>query len=269
MTENSLPRSSGFLLLIVGSILGALAFSWPLFIPQSDLLLLQPDGARFLAIIVALFAVLLIATEISRGAMDAKSVAILGVLSALIASLRLLGAGAVGVEPMWFLLILSSYAFGARFGFSLGVVAMGISALLTGGVGTWLPFQMIAAGWIGLLAGLIGKIQISRSKVRIVVLVVIGCFSSLSFGALMDLQLWPWLTGTDTQLSYLAGASVVENIQRFLVFHLATALAWDIPRAFTTSALLVLTATPVLHSFHRAKLRLNLIEPERVQTVNG
>jgi energy-coupling factor transport system substrate-specific component len=82
--------------------------------------------------------------------------------------------------------------------------------------------------------------------------------SSLLFGLLMDLQLWPWLTGTDTQLSYIAGASILENLQRFMVFHLTTALAWDLPRALTTGVLIWLTARPVLNSFRRARLRLNL-----------
>lgn len=268
MVKNSFQKSSGVLLLLFGSLLGVIAFTWPLFIPQSEFYLLQPDGARLLAVVVALIAVLLIATEISRGVMDAKSVAILGVLSALIAALRLLGAGAVGVEPMWFLLILAGYAFGVRFGFSLGVVAMAISALLTGGVGTWLPFQMIAAGWIGLLAGAAGKLRITDPKFRLALLITIGAFSSLTFGALMDLQLWPWLTGTDTQLSYIAGASIIDNAQRFFVFHFATALSWDIPRAITTSTLLALTTTPVLHSFYRAKLRLNLIEHVKAQKVS-
>jgi energy-coupling factor transport system substrate-specific component len=88
-------------------------------------------------------------------------------------------------------------------------------------------------------------------------LVLVGLFSSLAFGFLMDLQLWPWITSTDTQLSFIAGGVILENFQRFMVFHLATALAWDIPRAITTSVLIALTAKPLLHSLRRAQNRLN------------
>lgn len=241
----------------LASILGLLAFTWPLFIPESQLYILQPEATRILAIFIAFLAVLIIALEISRGALDSKAVAVLGVLAALVAALRLLGAGAIGVEPMWFFLIIVSYAFGSIFGFSLGVIAMGVSALLTGGIGTWLPFQMIAAGWIGWFAGMLR--MTARIKRPRLLLAFWGVIASLIFGTLMDLQSWPWLTGTDTQLSFVSGASVLENLNRFLTYHFATALAWDIPRATTTATLIWLTAKPVLNSLQRAKLRLHLI----------
>lgn len=261
----------GTLLLGIGSAFGLIAFTWPLYIPESDFFLLQADAARLLAVVVICIGIGVIALEISRGAMDAKSVAVLGVLAALIAALRLVGAGAVGVEPMWFLLILASYSFGVYFGFSLGIVAMATSAILTGGLGAWLPFQMIAAGWIGLLAGAAGVLFKEKTSLQInkLILITMAAISSLSFGLLMDLQMWPWLTGTDTQLSYIAGAGVAENLQRFLVFHMATALAWDIPRAITTALLIAITAKPILNSFQRAKLRLNLISHETAQKVNA
>jgi len=247
-------------LLFLGSLFGLVSFTWPLYLPDSEFLLFQPDNARIFALVIAFFAVSLIAIEISRGALDSKAVAILGVLSALIAALRLVGAGAIGVEPMWFLLILASYIFGATFGFSLGVVSLAASAFLTGGIGPWLPFQMLAAGWIGMIAGAFAKLTYRSLKIGLesFLLVSIGVVSSLLFGLLMDLQLWPWLTGTDTQLSYIAGASILENLQRFMVFHLTTALAWDLPRALTTGVLIWLTSRPVLNSFRRARLRLNL-----------
>ena len=32
-------------------------------------------------------------------------------------------------------------------------LAIAVSAFLTGGIGPWLPFQMLGAGWVGLFAG--------------------------------------------------------------------------------------------------------------------
>jgi energy-coupling factor transport system substrate-specific component len=255
--------------LSIGSALGVVAFTWPLYLPESKIFLFQPDAARLLAVLVAVIGISIIAAEISRGALDSKAVAILGVLSALIAALRLIGAGAVGVEPMWFLLILASYVFGAKFGFSLGVLAMAASALLTGGIGPWLPFQMLAAGWIGVIAGSIGPIlKFKRGKnLELIALVLIGLLSSIFFGLVMDLQLWPWLTGTDTQLSFIPGAEIASNLERFFWFHITTALSWDIPRAITTGVLIWLTGRPVLNSFRRAQLRLNLTSHEIQQKV--
>jgi energy-coupling factor transport system substrate-specific component len=240
------------------SLLGAHAFTWPLYLPDSDFFLFAPDAARALAIIIAIIAISILAVDISYGTLDSKSVALLGVISALIAALRLVGAGAIGIEPMWFLLITSSFVFGARFGFSLGVLSLAISALLTGGIGPWLPFQMLAAGWIGFFSGLIGIGIRSASYVKKrFALIGIGILSSLSFGLLMDLQLWPWIAGVDTQLSFIPGDSISENLRKFVIFHFATALAWDIPRAITTSILLALTSIPILKSLERARRKMN------------
>ena len=253
--------------IFIGSTLGLLSFTWPLFIPESDFFLLKPEPARFLALFIAFLAVLVISLEISRGALDSKIVALLGVLAALIAALRLVGAGAVGVEPMWFLLIISSYIFGSKFGFSLGVISMAVSAVISGGIGPWLSFQMLAAGWIGLFAGLFSR-KINK-RFEIITLVIIGVISSLLFGALMDLQLWPWIASTNTQLGFIPGAPIVENLWRYLNFHLATAMAWDIPRAITTAVLISLSARALLASLSRTAMRMGLTSPSMVEKVNA
>jgi len=246
-------------LLLIASVIGIHAFIWPLYLPDSSFFLFTPDSARALAIIIAFIAVSIIALDISYGTLDSKNVALLGVLSALIAALRLVGAGAIGIEPMWFLLITSSFVFGARFGFSLGVLSLAISALLTGGIGPWLPFQMLAAGWIGYFSGLIGiGFRRASYSAQRFALIGIGIITSLSFGVLMDLQLWPWVAGIDTQLSFTPGDSIVDNLQKFAAFHFATALAWDIPRAFTTSLLIALTSIPIVKSLERARIKLNI-----------
>ena len=198
-------KRSSPILLTLGSLLGIISISWPLYLPESNIFIFQPDSARAFAILIALLGIGIISLDISQWALDSKAVALLGVLAALIAALRLVGAGAVGVEPMWFLLIISGYVFGANFGFALGAISMGVSALMTGGIGPWLPFQMLAAGWIGLFAGSVERLtRRFNSKVEILSLVIVGLLSSLSFGLLMDLQLWPWITSTDTQLSFVA-----------------------------------------------------------------
>ena len=51
--------------------------------------------------------------EIADGGMDAKAVALLGVLAAVGAALRPLGGGVAGFEPVFFLLVLAGRALGA------------------------------------------------------------------------------------------------------------------------------------------------------------
>jgi energy-coupling factor transport system substrate-specific component len=91
--------------------------------------------------------------ELADGGMDAKTVAMLGVLAAVGAALRPLGTGIAGFEPVFFLLVLAGRAYGPGFGFALGSITLFASALITAGVGPWLPFQMLGAGWVAAGAG--------------------------------------------------------------------------------------------------------------------
>ena len=240
--------------LSLASLLSIAGFTWPFFYAGEDLP--QTQIFFWLAIVVA---VILVMVEISSARLDAKSVALLGVLAALISALRPLGAGAVGIEPMWFVLILSARVFGASFGFLLGIISMFASALLTGGVGPWLGYQMFAAAWIGLAAGLLPKKV--RGRNEIAMLLAFGVFAAGAFGILMDLQFWPWALGSNTQLSYIPGGSIAENLSRFITFHFASAMAWDMPRAIFTSVLIAFTGPSVLSALRRTYTRAAFLTP--------
>ena len=246
--------SKNSLVLSLASLLSIAGFTWPFFYAGEDLP--QTQIFFWLAIVAA---AVLVMVEISSARLDAKSVALLGVLAALISALRPLGAGAVGIEPMWFVLILSARVFGASFGFLLGVISMFASALLTGGVGPWLGYQMFAAAWIGLAAGLLPKRV--RGRNEIAMLLVFGVFAAGAFGILMDLQFWPWALGSNTQLSYIPGGSIAENLSRFITFHFASAMAWDIPRAIFTSVLIAFTGPSVLSALRRTYTRAAFLTP--------
>ena len=244
------------LLLIPLSVLGLIAFTWPLYLPESNFFILRIENAKWLATIILPIAILIFVLDINHGSLDAKSVALLGVFAALICALRLLGAGAIGIEPIWFLLILIGRVFGPNFGFTLGITSIFVSGLISGGVGPWLAFQMIAAGWIGMIAGFIPR-KISGKK-EVAILCVYAAIASMVFGILMDLQLWPWLIGADSQLAFVPSDTVSANLHRFFIFHFATSMAWDIPRAIFTITLIMTTAKPILTTLKRAEIKLGL-----------
>ncbi len=184
--------------------------------------------------------------------MDAKAVALLGVLAAVGAALRPLGGGVAGFEPVFFLLVLAGRVLGRGFGFVLGAVTLFASALLTAGVGPWLPFQMLAAGWVGFLAGCLPR---ATGRAEVVLLTAYGAVAGLAYGLLMNLWLWPFTVGLDSEISYVAGAPLTENLARFIAFTLITSLGFDIPRALTTAALVAIAARPVLLALRRAARR--------------
>ena len=249
----SFSRRTAFVL-SVASLLSAAGFLWPFFFVGENL----PQIQLFFWGAVA-SSLVVVVLQISSQQLDAKSVALLGVLSALIAALRPLGAGAVGIEPMWFVLILSARVFGASFGFLLGMISMFVSALMTGGVGPWLGYQVFAAAWIGLLAGSLPKK--TRGGYEILMLICYSIFAAGLFGILMDLQFWPWALGPNTQLSYLPNGDLSENVSRFITFHFATAMAWDVPRAIFTSTLIAFTGGAVLSALRRTHTRAAFMAP--------
>ena len=108
------PRT--LFVLSLASAISACGFIWPFVIDAQSV-----SVASIFFWAASAFAIVLIVIEISNDSLDAKSIALLGVLTAAVAALRPLGAGAVGIEPMWFLLILSARVFGSSFGFILGL----------------------------------------------------------------------------------------------------------------------------------------------------
>jgi energy-coupling factor transport system substrate-specific component len=263
-------RARSLVVLLLVSIISAYCFLWPFFLDAHSSAHQLNNQIFSLATVPIALAVLIV--EISNQRLDAKSVALLGVLAALTAALRPIGAGAVGIEPMWFILILSARVFGPAFGFILGILAMFVSAFLTGGFGPWLPYQMFAAGWVGLGAGLLPqriRKRPIRGRTEIGMLALYGIFAALFFGLLMDLQFWPWALGSHTQLSYVPGAKIAINAHRLIIYHFASSMAWDIPRAFVTSTLTIITAPAVLFAMRRTKRRASFLTPIEFLTSNA
>ena len=238
------PRSASAIALT--SVFGLLAFFWPLFVEPGTWLSDSPDGPWLFAVLVPLLLAVVIA-EISDGGIDAKSVALLGVLTAVAAALRPLSGGVTGFQPMFVVLILGGRVFGPGFGFLLGSTSMLASALLTGGVGPWLPFQMIGAAWIGMGAGFLPRVT---GRLEVALLAGYGAFSALAFGILLNLWFWPFIVA-EGDISFVAGAPVTENLGRLLAFTLATSWGFDIPRALGNAALIVALGAPALRALRR------------------
>ena len=241
-------RSAAALTLV--SVAGLCMFLWPLLLSPPEEFSHSSDAPFiFVVIMPAILAVVL--AELNTGGMDTKSIAMLGVLSAIGAALRPMGAGVAGIETVFFMLILAGRVYGPGFGFVLGATTLFASALLTGGMGPWLPFQMLASAWIGLGAGLLPSRPRGRSE--ILMLSAYGIFGAYAYGFLLNMWFWPYTIGLGTQLSFVPGAPVLENLHRFLVFTVATStIGWDTGRAITNTVAIVLLGPTVLAVLRRA-----------------
>lgn len=249
-------RMRSALVLAAASAAGLMMLAWPLLVQA-------PEGGRvgppfvFLALLPVVIAVVL--AEVTEGGLDPRVLAVLGVLTAVNAVLRGLSAGTAGVELVFFLLILAGRVFGPGFGFVLGCTSLFASALLTGGVGPWLPFQMMCSAWVGMGAGLLPSRVHGRPEIAM--LATYGVVSAYAYGLLMNLSSWPFVLGIavpgHTGLAFVPGDPFPVNLHRFLVYTLITSTgSFDTGRAITTAASIVVLGPAVLTTLRRAARRV-------------
>ncbi len=245
------PRAS--VLLLVTSLVGVVGFCWPLFIhshASANLAHSSDAPWLFVAILPLLLAVVL--GEMAEGSLDAKAIALLGILAACGAALRVPSPGVAGFEPVFFLLIPAGRVLGRGFGFVLGAVTIAASALITGGIGPWLPFQMFGAAWMGFGAGCLPPV---RGRAEILLLAAYAAVSSIAYGTLLNLWFWPFGAGTATSFSFVPGSGFLSNLHSFVFFDLTTSLGFDITRAVTNAVLVLALGRPVLAALRRASRR--------------
>lgn len=254
----ALSRALGRASLLLVCALGLASFLYPFFLsaPPAG----GTDGAHA-ATAPLIFALLgpallaLLVAELSGGRLSTRSLAVLGVLTAMVAVLRL-PAGPGDSPTFPFLIILAGYVYGGAFGFLLGALGLFVSAILTGGVGPWMPFQMFVAGWMGLCTALIapvGRRLRPGSWGEIALLAAYGYVWGLLFGALMNLWFWPF--SPPGALSWSPGMGLGETLRRYATFYAITSFAWDSLRGLGNAALILALGRPVLKELRRFRAR--------------
>ncbi|WP_217180203.1 ECF transporter S component [Streptomyces sp. AC495_CC817] len=247
------PRTVAALLLV--GLVGAAAFGWPFFADPGSQVTAHAQDAPWLFAGLLVLLVGVVGATLSEAGLGAKAVAMLGVLAAVGAALRPIGAGTAGIEPMFFLMVLSGRVLGPGFGFTLGAVTMFSSALLTGGVGPWMPFQMLAMGWFAMGSGLLPGAHRLRGRAELVLLAGYGFVAAFAYGTVMNLYGWPFIDTLASTIAYDADAAPAANLTRFLAYCLATSLGWDLGRAVVTAVLTLTLGTAVLKALRRATRR--------------
>jgi energy-coupling factor transport system substrate-specific component len=236
--------------LAMASFIGFVAFLWPFVVAPGRIgdATLAPllFGALLLVVLAVVFA------GVADGGIDAKAIAMLGVLSAVGAALRPLGAGTAGIELVFFLLVLAGRVFGPGFGFALGCTTLFASALLTGGVGPWMPYQMFGCAWVGLFAGLLPP---ATGRREVLMLAGYGAIAAYCYGFMVNLSFWPFSLDPQSSIAYQPGASLGANVHHYLIFDATTSLGWDTGRAITTAVCILLVGPALLATFRRAHRR--------------
>jgi energy-coupling factor transport system substrate-specific component len=210
--------------------------------------------------LLALLSPLLIAVALNEGfrrRLDAKSIALLGVLAALAALMRIpLSLG--GANLIFLLPILGGFVFGVRFGFLLGALAMAASAAITGGIGPWLPFQMWGSGWVGAGAGFLRPLAERKAAkaAPILLLALYGYAAGLFFGAVLNIYFWP-VTTLPAEIGWSPELSFTETIDKYRAFYMLTSLPYDAFRGMGNALVILLIGKPVTELLRRHRHRFS------------
>ncbi|HEX7165829.1 MAG TPA: hypothetical protein VF230_02500, partial [Acidimicrobiales bacterium] len=233
------------------------SFLYPFWLPRDALPAEAHAGdAPLVAAVVGALALAAVALEVRRGTMNGATVALLGVLGASAGLLRLLDLPGGG-SGIFFLVVLAGAAFGARFGLLLGLVAMATSAVVTGGIGPWLPFQMLALSWMGAGAGALGAL--TRRLPPLPELVALAAYAwvwGFVYGAIMNLWFWPFTVGQG-DLAWSPSLGFAGTLSRYWSFYALTSLGWDAAGALANAVLVLATGRAVLPALRRFASRLD------------
>lgn len=236
------------LLLLIGFIAGGCALGWPLFASSDSIATWQQFSGPTLSIILLPIALALIASDLLNQQLNTRTLALVGILTALAVAVRPLGAGVAGIEPMWAIFIIAGRALGSHIGFVLGVSAMLTSGFVTGGIGPWLPYQMLIASLIGCVAGLLPNFQ---GKLEVFMLTIYALISGFLLGWLLNLWFWPNTAGLQPGIGFDAAESPIERLSAWVHFSLISSAGFDLPRSLLTGALVALSSTQLLKVLRR------------------
>ena len=245
-------------ILALTSLLGALSFLYPFLLnapPAGSTPTPHAADAPVIFAVLMPLTLMLILAELGTRRANAKMIAALGILTAINAVLRIpIG---IGDTPFFFFLpILIGYAYGVHWGFLLGALSMFVSAVLTAGIGPWLPFQMFALGWLGMGAAVLRPVG-SRVGPRGELLLLAGYSyaGGMLFGALMNVYSWPIFGSGVAGLDWEPGLSLEETLRRYRIFYIATSLTWDTLRASFTAGFILVLGRPLLRELRRYRDR--------------
>jgi energy-coupling factor transport system substrate-specific component len=254
-------------MLVVANLIGLAAFLWPFLLPAAvGQQQAHAIDAPFIAVGLIVCLGTLLFLELGRGGMGPKAVALIGVLGAAMVALRLPGFVG-GFSPMFTVVLLAGNAFGPSFGFILGSVGTFASGMFVGGLGPWLPFQMVAVGWMAMGAGVVPRR--GAWVTRVGALAAFGFFAAFAFGAVMNLWFWPFVAG-GSEVGWAPELGAAENLGRYLTFYAATSLGWDVFGAIGNAVAVSVLGRPLLAALDRSARRMDLVvrAPERKTSPN-
>lgn len=197
----------------------------------------QSERYQLISMLVALLACVPFFVHFEKGRTTARELVTLSVMIALSVVGRLIFMPLPGFKPISALVIITGIAFGPVAGFITGSMSALVSNMFFG-QGPWTPFQMLAWGLIGFLAGVAFR---RGKKPHPIALIVAGLIGGVLYSVGMDI--WTTLSSD--------GGFVLSRY----FFHAATSLPMTASYAVSNVVFLLLLARPMLQKTERLRVK--------------
>ncbi|CEO89512.1 conserved membrane hypothetical protein [Syntrophaceticus schinkii] len=182
------------ILFIVGLLVAVVVLFW------IGIVLYKDRAYNLISIILMVLACVPFYTAYEKKEGDIRRMVIVATMTALAVVGRFVFAPVPYFKPVTAIVIITAIYLGSEAGFLVGSLSAIISNIFFG-QGPWTPFQMVAWGVIGLIAGIPPMKRFIKTKPG---LIIYGILSGILFSAIMDI--WTVLSydGTFSWARYLA-----------------------------------------------------------------
>lgn len=179
-----------------------------------------------------------------------RELAVLAVMIAIAVGTRGLFYMLPEVKPMAAVVVITSAAYGAEAGFMTGVMSAFISNFFFG-QGPWTPWQMLAMGLVGFLAGILFSRKKLEKRRQLFGLVVYGGLSvTIVYGLIMD-----------TSAVLLSTNAVSFSM---LLAAYGAGFLFNLIHGVSTVLFIVILAKPVLNKLYRMKKKYGVFRGRAV-----
>ena len=161
--------------------------------------LFRERGYVWISVVIAAVACIPFFIRFEKTTGDVRRTVLLALMIALSVLGRLVFSYIPHFKPVTAIIILAGIYLGAEAGFLCGSLSVLCSNFIFG-QGPWTPFQMVAWGMIGFIAGVLSN----PFKRYILLLMLYGVISGIFYSLFMDILTVLWLDGGFTTKKYLA-----------------------------------------------------------------
>lgn len=184
------------------------------------------EGRNY-ALISALIAVIVCAAfflSFERKETGARRVIVIAALTALSVAGRFIFAFVPAFKPVTAMVVISALYMGGEAGFLVGALTAVVSNFYFG-QGPWTPFQMLAWGLVGLLAGVFAK----PLKKHRLLLCAYGVLAGVAYSLMMDVWTVCWYDGGFNPSLYLT--ALVASLPHTLAYAVSNVIfLWALTR---------------------------------------